>query len=574
MIVSCRPEVPDWIIAESEEIFMRTWLTLCLLSLACSLSALTSPDFALLRNTDAFYVPNGNNQVVVTSFAGRPIVPDWYYIIQNLNGPNAMILNNVNPGSTRPVFGPITNVYGWSTFHPSPIAASSSEDLHVYVVPMRPGAWVLGMSYGLNDPDYLAGFGWSISGTAQRPPNRAILVTQGGTAILDDSVNTVYSYPITTLNVGAIPKTPAERVFTYTLENIGTGPLTVSNVVFSSLTNCTARIITTMPQVINQDGTVDIDVAISGTTTGLPCSLQVQVFSNDQESRSSYDWVVAGTVADEPEIVVTESGVFDIADGDVRAGGTLVNNAPWKARTVVYDVTNAGSADLTITGLTVAPTGATIVSSTWDVAPPIVAGVTRQLSITYYPSLASPPGPYSFDVSFTTNDTDETNYNWTVSGSATVPQPDVTVRSVLNARDIPKGGLDVYTSLPEAVLTTLDYTLKNEGDADLLVTGVTLTSSSGCVAALTPPAGLPATVVRGASITYTLDITPTSSSVVWKANVNVASNSAGEASFGYLATSYSASGGGGEGRSCGFGSPFGLLLVAGLGLLFTRRRSV
>jgi len=549
---------------------MRILLTLALtvfLSLTAPWLTAGEPEIQIWDAVRNVPMPNNTIQDLGLSVAGLPLNPAVRaFTIRN----NAAAGPGTDLVLTGPNLFPTVNNYGWYRAHANRIPAASAESLSLNIYPLRPGPWQLGVSYGNNDADENPTY-FEVRGIATQPTGPALLVFTAGRVILDNAIRAQFGYPIETIAVGQVPQLPGERILTYTVENIGAATLILSRVFFSSLVNCQMRALDIYPISLAPTQTTTIRVAIGGTVIG-ECSGQIQVQSNDSQGRSSYDWRVAGAVGASPEIRIRQESARDVVDGESRTGPRLVNDAPWKAVTIPYLVENLGTANLVITEPTVT-TADTVVTFAWEPAVSVypltlAPSASRILLVTFHPALAAPPGNYTFTFNVPSNDIDEGAYDWTITGEATVPRPDLSLRSLGNDRSIKKNGVDVFPDLPNNVATTLNYTIANIGDVDLNFTSVTVVATQACAAAMTVTPGAQV-IARTTSIPFALNVTPDGTGL-WKVTVEMRSDSPGEDPYQFVITSYSSRSSGG-GRDCGFGSPAGLLLLLG-GLTLLRRR--
>ncbi len=542
------------------------------------MAAVPTPDIQLV---DGIYGNNIANNTVLNlggSVAGLPLNPAVrHFTIRNAGNADLSLFGGTG-GLVGPTFGPILNLYGWYTYHSSLITPNGSASLTLNLYPLRAGPWQLGMTYETNDLDEDPTY-FEVAGVATQPPGASILVFYNGLVILDDVVRSQFNYDIETFNLINIPQQPGERLVSYTVENIGAQPLTLSGLAFSGLNNCLLRAVDTYPIVVMPNQTTVVTLAIRGINAGATCRARVQVRSNDTQGRSSYDWQVTGNVIPSPEIRILRDNAFDVVDGEITPGPRKVNNAPWKATTVPYLIQNLGTANLTINAPSASSPSAaelTNVTFAWDSAVTypltLAPNTSRTLLVTYYPTIATPPGTYTFTVSLPNNDLDEGAYQWTITGQASVPRPDISVRSLNNARNIKKNSVDVYPDLPDNVVSPLSYEISNVGDVDLSFMSGSIVNieTQNCNAVMSVPPVANLTMTRLVDkVPFEITIEPTGTGL-WKATVELRSNSPGEDPFRFVVTSYSSRSSGG-GRDCGFGSPAGLLLLFG-GLTLMRRR--
>jgi hypothetical protein len=439
----------------------------------------------------------------------------------------------------------------------------------------------------------------------------------GGTVrarpIIDADQAGQYFYGVTEHDLGTtVPSSPSVTPVRYRIYNTGRQPLYVSSIAFPSyatnpgggvgqpLSNVAGSLLS--PTVLDslhpiivpafnplvtyatdiEDLTqnpapyVDIIVGVKPAAVGA-FLLPVKVSCNDADE-ANYDWLIRGTAADAPEIQVLKDGVIDIADTETGApvgtetvigGGTLVNQVPEKAKTFAFTIKNIGNLDLTVSRPTLTTTTANAVLGTdpWGAAATITIakGASQEFSIVIYPTLVTPPGPWSVAVSFANNDGDEDPFNFLINGTATVPLPEI---DITRGTSIPDGGLDI-ADIPVGVPQTFTYVIRNIGDTTLALYGSSLAGSRN--ATVTVSALAPMFLARNTSTTITATITRTGTSTdVWAADIRVDNNDPNEAAYIFQATNFAAADSG-DGKKCGFGMPFGMIAL--LSLFLVRRRT-
>ncbi len=222
--------------------------------------------------------------------------------------------------------------------------------------------------------------------------------------------------------------------------------------------------------------------------------------------------------------------------GNVPDGGTdtVTGGVAATASVLTYTITNTGTAALTIT--TVAAPGTlsncTATITTQPAASTAAAGTTT-LVVTVTPTAA---GLFSCTVTFANNDADENPYNWTISGTATGPAPEVNVlRGVTAVLD--GAASDPLGSVPFGLAQTVTYTVQNTGTAGLNLTGapslvvVTAVANVTTVTVTTAPA---ATVAAAGSTTFVVTYTVTAAAA-FSFTVSFANNDSDENPYNWTA---------------------------------------
>ncbi len=235
-------------------------------------------------------------------------------------------------------------------------------------------------------------------------------------------------------------------------------------------------------------------------------------------------------VAPAPEIAMARGG--NVPDGGTD---TVTGASAGTASVLTYTISNTGGAALTIT--TVAAPGAlnncTATITTQPAASVPATTGTTTLVITVTPTTAA---LFSCTVTFVNNDADENPYNWTISGTATGPAPEVNVlRGVTAVLD--GAASDPLGSVPFGLAQTVTYTVQNTGTAGLNLTGapslvvVTAVANVTTVTVTTAPA---ATVAAAGSTTFVVTYTVTAAAA-FSFTVSFANNDSDENPYNWTA---------------------------------------
>ena len=203
---------------------------------------------------------------------------------------------------------------------------------------------------------------------------------------------------------------------TYTVRNTGTETLSVTNITSSGASNVTVDDIDpTSFTVASGGGTNTFDVKYTPTAAGA-FSFELDI-TNDDVTEANYDLTVSGT-GTAPEINIERPAGTTILDGGTDAQG-------WKKAgelvTLTYTVQNTGLAPLDVSSITstaainavvdsIAPASMQIPAA--SVGFPVMSGL---MDVQFTPTT---DGAFSFELDFASNDSDEANYDITVSGNA------------------------------------------------------------------------------------------------------------------------------------------------------------
>lgn len=292
-------------------------------------------------------------------------------------------------------------------------------------------------------------YAFVITGTGVLPAEMDVL--RGAVPVADGGADTV---------TGAIAGTPS--VLTYTINNTGTGPLTltVPVAVPGAQTNCVATITTQPSGTVNAAGTTSLVISVTPAAAGA-FSFMVSI-ANDDANENPYNWAVSGTAAG-PEIDVFRAATATaVLSGSNDARGTLMGGM---SHALNYDIKNTGQAVLNL------PSGVSItaqnncVTTSGALATTVAAAGMTGLTLNVTPGAN---GPFSFNVSIANNDANENPYTWTVSGTSFVPAPEMELlRGTTPIADGAFDNIGVVASLSPLNVT---YTIENIGTAPLNLT--------------------------------------------------------------------------------------------------------
>lgn len=230
---------------------------------------------------------------------------------------------------------------------------------------------------------------------------------RGATTIPDGGSDTL---------TGTIVATVASSI-TYTIQNTGTGTLTITNpAAISGQSNCTVSI-TTQPTT-SVAGATSTATVLSVTPIAAGAFSFNYALTNGVAAKNPYDFTVSGTaVAANPDLVFAR-GATAVADGGTD---TLTNSFPVAAaRTITYTLSNPGNVSTTLTGgaTAVTPISNCSVSVTTAPATSIAVSGSTTTVITVTPTAV---GTFSFAYSIGNNTASKNPYDFTVVGTAAAP---------------------------------------------------------------------------------------------------------------------------------------------------------
>ena len=297
---------------------------------------------------------------------------------------------------------------------------------------------------------------------------------------------------------------------TYTITNSGNANLTLGTVTTSG-THAADFIITSQPATPVVPGgsttfAVQFDPSASGTR-----SASVS-FTNDDANENPFNFDIQGT-GTAPEIAVSGNNV-NITDGD--ASPTVTDHTDFSTvlidggtLTRTYTITNSGNENLTLGTVTTGGTHAADFIVTAQPSTPIAPGGSTTFSVQFDPSAT---GTRSATVSFSNNDADENPFNFSIQGTGTAPEIEVSGNGLdITDGDATPSTLDGTDFGSVLVGNDVDqvFVITNSGSASLTVGNVT---TSGTHAADFIVISQPASpVAPGGTTSFTLRFTPSAS---------------------------------------------------------------
>jgi hypothetical protein len=305
----------------------------------------------------------------------------------------------------------------------------------------------------------------NLTGTATAPE---INLKAGAT-----NIATAGSYDFGSSNIGTLTSAT-----TFTIENLGTGPLTLSGTprIILSGANAADFIIdsTSLSSPLAASGTTTFTIKFNPSATGTKnASITI---ANDDADEGFYVINLSGT-GTAPEINIT-AAASNISSGGSYDFGSLVSGT--SGSPVTFTIQNLGNIDLNLTGTPrVAISGADAADFTIDsssIASPVSASGSTSVTITFTPSAL---GARIAAITIANDDSNEGTYviNLTGTGTAT-PEPEINIKAATTS--IPLGGsFDFGNSIQGTATAATTFTIENLGTADLTLSGSPAVSISG-----------------------------------------------------------------------------------------------
>ncbi|MBD2561351.1 MULTISPECIES: choice-of-anchor D domain-containing protein [Nostoc] len=280
---------------------------------------------------------------------------------------------------------------------PATLAAKTSTSITVALNTNTPGTYTGNFSLSNNDSNE-SPFDFAISGRVTAPE---IQVLNGTVDIVDGST--------TAINFGnvAFGSTVTK---TFTIKNIGTAALNLSNLKLPD----GFSLVGTLPTTLATKASTSIKVALNTKTPGTYAG-SFSLTNNDSDE-SPFDFAISGTVkpAPAPEIQVL-NGTVNIADGSTTAIN-FGNVAFGSTVTKTFTIKNIGTAALNVSNLKL-PDGFSLVGTL-----PYTVAANTSKSITVALNTNTPtPGTYAGSFSLTNNDSDESPFDFAISGTVKAP---------------------------------------------------------------------------------------------------------------------------------------------------------
>ena len=242
---------------------------------------------------------------------------------------------------------------------------------------------------------------------------------------------------------------------TFTIQNTGTGPLTVTGITVSGAHPTDFTVTNFTPGVVAIGGMLTFDLVFDPIADGTRTAT-VEI-ANDDADENPYDFAVTGTgsVAAVPEINVQGgTPAIDIADGDITpslADGTdfasTLTSGGSRANMFLIENLGTGPLDVTAINVTGAHNSDFVVSGFTPGS--IAAGANGTFIVTFDPSA---DGTRNATIEIVSDDADENPYNFDVTGVGVDA-------SVLNS-------IVFNEVLPDPNSTTLNFDTDGDGTAE------------------------------------------------------------------------------------------------------------
>ncbi|WP_151996844.1 MULTISPECIES: choice-of-anchor D domain-containing protein [unclassified Imperialibacter] len=311
----------------------------------------------------------------------------------------------------------------------------------------------------------------------------------------------------------------SEIIRTFAIKNSGTSTLNISNITVSGTDYSVNSAIST----VAANATETFTVSLSGTNTG-NFSATVTITSDDADE-SDFTFPVTGTITF-PEINVFD-GATDVSPSITDAQVTAINfGSAVQGSEIIrtFAIKNSGTSILNVSGITVSGTDYNVNSAISTVAANATETFTISLSGTN-------TGNFSATVTITSDDADESDFTFPVTGTITFPE--------INVFD---GATDASPGITDAQVTAINFgsavhgseiirtfAIKNSGTSVLNVSSVTVSGTDYNVNSAI------STVAANATETFTISLSGTNTGN-FSATVTITSDDADESDFTFPVT--------------------------------------
>ncbi|MES2574033.1 MAG: choice-of-anchor D domain-containing protein [Bacteroidota bacterium] len=473
------------------------------------------------------------NAVIIADGDSSPDTADWTDFGSTNTGVGVTRTFTVyNTGSATLTLGAITigsnaTHYSVSALGSTSLAAGASTTFTVTFNPTSTGSKNSSISIVTNVTGKNP-YNFNITGTGTT--NAPEINIQGNSSNIADGASGTSTGNHTDFGSTNIA-TPITR--TYTIQNTGTGTLTIGTITLGDTTNYS---VTTLPAAsVAASGTTTFVVTFN-PTTGMVLPTTISIVTNDS-NENPYNFAITGTGIGTPEMNL-QGNSNNIADGSVAY---LVTNRTDFGTTNVgtavvytYTIQNTGNGTLTLGTATL--TNLTHYSCT---LPPgsINPGATATFTITYNPTAN---GTHNASFSIVTNDGDENPYNFNITGAATTaPEIDILGNATSitdgNTSPVPTNWTDFGSADYISETITKTFTIKNVGNALLTLTSAALSGSGDFTISSGPAPGT--TLAAGASTTLVIAFNPASLGIK-NATITVISDDTNEATYDFAIQGY------------------------------------
>ncbi|MDZ4329994.1 MAG: choice-of-anchor D domain-containing protein, partial [Flavobacterium sp.] len=369
------------------------------------------------------------------------------YTINNL-GAATLNLGSITIGGTNASEFVATNP-------PTSIAPQSSATFTITFTPTAIGTRNATLSFTTDDADENP-YNFNIAGTGDTGVTPEINVQGNGTDIIDGA--SAGSATNNTDFGSGLAGTPIVK--TFTIQNLGTGPLTLTGMPRVVITGDGAFTVTTQPSSnsIAPSSSLTFQITFNSAITGN--FLGIVSIVNSDDSESNYDFVINANATVSGVEIDIQGNDISIVSGDTTPSaldqtdfGITDTATPIK---IPYQIYSFGSSNLNLTTVTVtALTGTGFTTST--IAAPTTLTTANNITsfvVTFTPSATL--GSRTARITVSSNDSNEGSYTFVVQAEVKTPT--------------------VLTTAPGGVTSNLKFWLKADSNIGSVLDGATMTT--------------------------------------------------------------------------------------------------
>lgn len=285
---------------------------------------------------------------------------------------------------------------------------------------------------------------------------------------------------------------------TFTIRNPGGANLTDLSISLDGANAADFNITANPISPVSPAGTTTFTVQFSPTSTGAKTAA-IQIASNLTGSKNPYDINLTG-VGTAPDINVEQPALTTVADGETKAFGNVLVGTN---TSLTFTIRNLGSANLSSLGITIDGANAADFTLTVNPTSSVSPSGTTTFTVQFAPSA---PGSRTAAIHIANNLTGSKNpYDIALTGNGFIT-PDISVEQPA-LTGVADGGSKAFGTVAVGSNSSLVFTIKNTGTADLTDLGITFDgTNAGDFSITSNPA---TTVVAGSSTTFTVQFAPT-----------------------------------------------------------------
>ena len=440
------------------------------------------------------------------------------FTIQNLGGATLSISGVTITGSGAADFSIVT----------PPAATVSGFDNTTLLVMFNPsvtGTRTATITITNGDSDE-AVYDFAIQGTGTNPE----INVQGNATNIADGNTTASTADHTDFGSTYINGGTMTRTFTIQHQNTGTGTLNIGAITFSGA-NASDFSVTTAPGSSSLNPNTSTTFVVTFNPSGFGLRTATISIANNDANENPYDFAIQGTGTDS-EINLTGNGIT-IVDGATTTSvadhtdfgmtavvsGTIV-------RTFTIQNSASASANLIVNSISISGPNASDFSYSAPGSSNLAPGASTTFTVTFDPSAL---GTRNAVVNVNSNDSDESPYDFAVTGVGSEPEMDVQGNGVSIVDGDSSPSTSDWTNFGDAEINfgiiTKTFTVYNTGLSDLTLGAITIGGTHATNFTYTSP--LLSTVPPGGSTTFTITFNP-SATGTRSATFSIATNDSNE----------------------------------------------